>query len=320
MASREGKIRGTCLEIAQIVNDWRSRVIGGMETALLLWEACCIPSLLSGAGTWTEITATTEKKLNILQCWYLKLVFQVSQGAPSASLLWDLATLDMSLRVWKEKVLLILHIRKLEHNTLAWQVYNEQKRNDWPGLAEDTKGICEKLSIEDCNITQISKENYVRILHQALHQKNEQNLRTLAKGKCERISYEEYGRKEYVSKKNIFEVRNQYRTRYGLLAFAGNYQHDRRFAKSNWLCRCEKSREDEVHLRSGQCNVYSDIVERFSDLTDDESLVQFFAAVLERRDQLDKCLQTPDGGNKTIVGANCVLSKDMISQSEDITF
>ena len=76
VASREGKIRGTCLEIAQIVNDWRSRVIGGMETALLLWEACYIPSLLSGAGTWTEITATTEKKLNILQCWYLKLVFR----------------------------------------------------------------------------------------------------------------------------------------------------------------------------------------------------------------------------------------------------
>ena len=91
---------GTCLEIAQIVNDWRSKVVGGRDTAIFLWEACCIPSLLSGAGTWTEITTATEKKLNKLQCWYFKLVLQVSQGAPSASLLWDLAALDMSLRVY----------------------------------------------------------------------------------------------------------------------------------------------------------------------------------------------------------------------------
>ena len=51
--SREGKIRGACLEISQIVNDWRSHIVGGMETGLLLWEACCVPSLLNGAGTWT---------------------------------------------------------------------------------------------------------------------------------------------------------------------------------------------------------------------------------------------------------------------------
>ena len=36
--SREGKIRGACLEISQIINDWRSRAVGGMETALMLWD------------------------------------------------------------------------------------------------------------------------------------------------------------------------------------------------------------------------------------------------------------------------------------------
>ena len=67
VAAREGKIRGACLEISAIVNDWRARNEGGMETALLLWEACCIPSLLNGAETWTEISAVTIKKLNQLQ-------------------------------------------------------------------------------------------------------------------------------------------------------------------------------------------------------------------------------------------------------------
>ena len=61
--AREGKICGACLEIVEIVNDWRSQAVGGMETALLLWESFCILSLLHGVGTGTEITQVTEKNL-----------------------------------------------------------------------------------------------------------------------------------------------------------------------------------------------------------------------------------------------------------------
>ena len=57
----------------------------------------------------------------------------------------------------------------------------------------------------------------------------------------------------------------------------------KRFAKYNWLCRCEEAREDESHLVSGKCKVYGD-------LTSDDGLVQFFTAVLAKRDQLDNFL------------------------------
>ena len=229
--SREGKIRGACLEISQIVNDWRAQVCGGMLTALVLWESCCVPSLLSGAGTWTEITAAQEKKLNQLQCWYFKLILQVGPGAPSASLLWDFSVLDMSLRVMNQTVLLVLHIRNLDTSTLARQVYEEQKSMKWPGLALETANICKELSIEDCNLTSINKGKYVKLLQEALHTKNEEKLRMLARGKCERICTEEYGRKEYLNRKNIFDVRKHYRTRFGLNAFEGNYRKDKRFEK-----------------------------------------------------------------------------------------
>ena len=45
--------------------------MGGMETALMLWEVCCVPSLLHGAGTWTEISSKTEKTTKLVP----KLVF-----------------------------------------------------------------------------------------------------------------------------------------------------------------------------------------------------------------------------------------------------
>ena len=78
-----------------------------------------------------------------------------------------------------------------------------------------------------------------------------------------------------------------YRTRYGLSDFAGNYSHARKFEKTNFMCRCERTREDESHLMSTDCPMYADIREQFSDLSDDNQLVKYFAMVLARRDELD---------------------------------
>ena len=85
IASREGKVRGACLEIAQVCNDWRARAVGGLDKALLLWEICVVPSLLHGCGTWVGITAAMEKRLNDLQLWFARLALQVGkalQGHP----------------------------------------------------------------------------------------------------------------------------------------------------------------------------------------------------------------------------------------------
>ena len=111
-------------------------------------------------------------------------------------------------------------------------------------------------------------------------------------------------KKSISPKKIIFSVRQQYRTRFGLEKFAGNYSNDRRFASSEWLCRCLEAREEESHLTSGRCTVFGDLKERFGDLHDDENLVQFFHEVLARRDEIDRQKETHDGGVNTIVGAN----------------
>ena len=147
VASREGKIKGACLETTMIVNDWRSRMVGGMETALLLWEACCIPSLLHGAGTWVDISETTIKKLNQIQSWFLRLALKVGQGAPRAVLLWDNQVLVMQLRVWKEQILLVMPIRNLDDDSIAYQIYKEHKEKQFSGLAIETNRVAERADM-----------------------------------------------------------------------------------------------------------------------------------------------------------------------------
>ena len=69
--------------------------------------------------------------------------------------------------------------------------------------------------------------------------------------------------------------------------FAGNYSHDQRFARTDWLCRCLKAKEDESHLISGNCEVYGSLRGEYGDLSIDENLVKYFNAVLSMRDTLD---------------------------------
>ena len=65
-----------------------------------------------------------------------------------------------------------------------------------------------------------------------------------------------------------------------------NY-HDSRFAKTDWLCRGHKARENEQHLISGECEVFGELRNKFGNINNLEVLTKFFDAVLKKRDEMD---------------------------------
>ena len=135
-----------------------------------------------------------------------------------------------------------------------------------------------------------SKKNDFRsLLLKACHSKNEQRiLEGASEVKCFCMKTEKYGRKSYLQDQTISQCRNWFRTRFGLRDFAGNYSHNRKFSKTNWMCRCSKEVEEESHIVSGNCEVYGDLRYQFGDLKEDKNLVDFFQAVLDRRDTLEE--------------------------------
>ena len=86
-------------------------------------------------------------------------------------------------------------------------------------------------------------KEYRKIVTKACHLENEKRLRKQAKGKikCSRMENESYGKKLYIRDTDINHVRQMFRTRFGMQPFAGNYSRDRRFARTGWLCRCQKA-------------------------------------------------------------------------------
>ena len=72
----------------------------------------------------------------------------------------------------EQKVLLALHLRHLDEESLAHKVYMEQLAMGWPGLATEVGEICAELGIENVNTTKYNEYDYKTILSEACHRKN----------------------------------------------------------------------------------------------------------------------------------------------------
>ena len=291
--NREAKIKGACLEIVDIIQDWRAQVVGGIDSALQMWEACCIPSLLTGAGTWVNITPAAERRLEALQHWFLRLVLRVGPGCPTPSLRWETGVLSMRMRVWVEKLMMVQHLRNLDTSALARNIYDEQKEKNWPGLVKETKQICLQLNIPDCNDDNISKwgvKGYRKYIIQKCKEKDEKDLMKMAEGKtkCAKIMTEKYGKKAYMTENILSKVRKIFHTRVKMHLFASNYPKDNRFYKTDWTCRCGTNKESESHLMNEVCLAYEDLRLKYTNLEDDDQRTSFFSDVLERRGRLEE--------------------------------
>ena len=97
---RKGKLKATALKISDIVDDWRTRTMGGFVTGLFLWESCCIPFLLYNSGSWLDMSKEDEKQLDTLQKWLLHILLRQGPVVPSGAILCESAMLSMGRCVW----------------------------------------------------------------------------------------------------------------------------------------------------------------------------------------------------------------------------
>ena len=89
----------------------------------------------------------TESDLGGLQLFFVRLILRVPQSTPKVTLRSETGLQSMKHRVEKQKVMLIHHLKNLDQQTLAGQVYDQQKKNDRPGLGRECQDIYERLGL-----------------------------------------------------------------------------------------------------------------------------------------------------------------------------
>ena len=156
------------------------------------------PSCTTALRVWRLGEALAE-----IQDFYTRLALGARPGAPRLSLRADFRVKNVKLRIWREKIMLIHHIRRpKEEALLASEMFREQVRNNWPGLAEakEADDICKQLGIENVNETVLSKSQFSQLVDRAIDQKEDQMLKEESENmqKMKVIRSEDWGLKEYV--------------------------------------------------------------------------------------------------------------------------
>ena len=118
-----------------------------------------------------------EEALSEIPDFYMRLALGAGPGAPKLSLRADFGVKKIQFRIWREKFMLIHHLRRLSEEALASEMYREQVRNNWPGLASEAEDICEQLEIQNVSETVLSKQQFSQLVDTAILQKEEPLLK-----------------------------------------------------------------------------------------------------------------------------------------------
>ena len=145
---RVGLVKKAIFEIKFIIEDCRSKVIGAINTGMMIWESCIIPFLLNNCSTWLEIRQSDVDKLVKLQNLFLSSLLGI-QNCPAVMMYGDLCVLTIPHRILKEKLILYHHISTLPEQALAHRILDTQERHQLRGLSQEVRPFLSRHQVID---------------------------------------------------------------------------------------------------------------------------------------------------------------------------
>ena len=280
---RLGKVKAAIREAVSVVEDFRMQMVGGPMAAFDLWEAAILPALLYNSETWVEISNETVEILDDTQNYFVRVLLQIPESTLKPSLLSETGLMSMKQRIWSRKLMFVNTLKNMSDRTLAKQILNEQVKRGWPGLARETRELCQALGLPDIIKERISKPKWENMVKKAVLESHEEELmaEVQSKRKLEGIIDEDMKRKDYFKQKSLEGTRMLFRIRTRMLDLKANFKNKPAFRKDGWVCDgCKKEVETSGHVMS--CQAY-ELIREGKDLSTDRDLVQFFKEVMKIR-------------------------------------
>ena len=288
--ARAASLRSGAVEVRAIVEDCRSRCLGGLAVGLEIFELAYIPALLNNAQTWMEIDNGTIEKLESLQCKFLQILFATPASTPQAALIWDSGTLKMKYRIMESKLNFLHYILTQSDESLAHQIMMEQKSQEFPGLVQECKVFIEELNILDPFQWSLTKNEWKSIVKKAILAANCEELKYEISEKYKKLKHSElakesFGRKSYISDLNLQQARIKFKYRSSMTQHVKMNQKSNK-AYENALWKCEDCGLQDTNSHLLWCPGYLNLREG-KDLEDDRQLCDYLHKIfLLRNDKL----------------------------------
>ena len=157
------------------------------------------------------------------------------------------------MRIWQEKLLLLLRIKQKDTSVLCRQVYEEGRRNGWPGLGSEVSDICTEIGLPDLNENNLSKGTIKKAIADHHYKDVKQELDKSIK--LENIKHEEFHEvQEYFHEKSVEKSKMAFKVRSHMVQdIPGNFKE--KFRKKGDSLNCKYCDESEVMMTQSHCLV-----------------------------------------------------------------
>ena len=201
-----------------------------------------------------------------------------------------MATPLMQVRLDKAKVSLLHHVKNLDNDSLAKQIYEEQCHSGWPGLVMECKEIIDEWKLPDI-INQehkFSKAQWKMLINRAAKIKNGELLVEMMNqgySELEIMKSESYEEKAYLKDMSMYNARVNFSLRTRMFKCKLNFMNDPAYKAEMWRCdSCETCIDSQSHIL--YCPAYRELREGKS-LTSDLDVVNYFREVMRIRSNLE---------------------------------
>jgi hypothetical protein len=281
---RESKTKGAIFEVKSIIDDFQMQAIGGMMAAWELWERAIVPSLLSGSGTWVGITDPEVERCDKLQDMFWRVMLEVPESCPKIALRAETRMIAMKYRIWLSKLLLHRRIAHQDLSTLSRKIMEQQKMNNWPGLAMEIKEICKQLTIPDLNENTLTAGQIKTAVYDHHDRKLVEDV-----GKCKKMMEHKNDNfskvQDYMTGKSVDSCRLAFRIRCELVKeIKGNFKDKYRRKGGADAILCDDCNRKEIQTQS-HCLVcpHWEEIRRGLPLDKLEGMVIFFQRMLQEK-------------------------------------
>ena len=120
------------------------------------------------------------------------------------------------------------YLQNFSEDSLAKEIFNEQKNKNFPGLVQECRIIAKELDIMDeLNNDKINKTHFKQTVKLAISKKNEEELRNeiIKYSKLKDLVGEIYERKAYLKEMTLSEARLNFRIRGNMTEFEFNFKN-----------------------------------------------------------------------------------------------
>ena len=267
-----------------------------IEVGIKLLQTVVIPTLTTGAETWTKLTEKEKHDINSIQTQYLTRLLKIPRTTPRSALLTETGLMKVEHIANQRKLEYYIDLNNREEWRLEVKMKNLQEQKNM-SYKKEIEELTEKYNIRE-NLKIINAKEGKRIIKKAVKKYNDDEVKEeMNKGK--KTKNMDTHCKKYLKKLKFDNASTIFMAVSGMLDLKANYRQKH---LRGWNCDMCKNNKEENTQHIFECSAYEDLTKELKDRSslqeilrknETEKVAETIRKIISRRDEFQKMESPP---------------------------